>query len=645
MLFRPAESSKEIVDFYRNYLLTTFRTNKDYYNQQLAEALSADGVISSGPFISMSDSYAKDCSISDLVQQGILCKSMLELKALHIDRKLYRHQAEAIRKANENKNLIITTGTGSGKTECFLIPVLNQLLKEKEGGTLCSGVRTLLIYPMNALVNDQIRRLREIFESYDCEDITFGKFTGETKEKYSDAKNEFVEREGIEPRKNELISREQMRENPPHILITNYAMLEYLLLRPGDRIFFDDKYSDKWKSIVLDEAHTYGGAKGIEVGTLLKRVSSMLNRHDLQFMLTSATLGDESDNPKIIKFAQSLCNANFNESSIIRSRTIAPEHPENVSTLPFNYYHELAEMIRDNFSDDQFITWFNSRQIELSRGKDDGETVEQTLYSMILHDSFYYDVRRKLLNQTKPLNQLADELSLPVNDVTDFIAAASNAQINGDKIFEARYHMFIRGLEGVFVTLHPSNKLFVKRMETYKEDPFTDDCGYKAFEISFCHNCGAIFIVGQTKDGYLVQKSKFSDDYEPEVYLLSGDYDSYDEQDEENDYIVCSKCGAIARSTSTNGLCCGHDKINFNRIKKVKESGDSLHNCPCCHTINTQQSIIRPYFLGNEAATAVIATALYNVLPDTKTTKKIEKVEDDFFGGSSEIAVEKKRIL
>lgn len=637
MLFRPAESSKNIVDFYRNYLLTTFRTNKDYYNRQLAEQLSEDGVIAQGPYISMSDCYAKDRSLRDLASDGIVSPALLDLEELHPDRSLYKHQVEAVCKANEGKNLIITTGTGSGKTECFLIPVIDELIREKEEGTLDAGVRTLLIYPMNALVNDQIRRLREIFESYGDESITFGKFTGETEEKYSTARNEFISREGFEPKRNELISREQMRATPPNILITNYAMLEYLLLRPGDNIFFAEENAGKWRYIVLDEAHTYGGAKGIEVGTLLKRVKAMLGRDDIQFMLTSATLGDEHDNPKIVNFASLLCNAHFDESSIVRSVTISPAKPDKVEPLDFNIYRGLATQIRDNSSPESMLLWLSERGIDTIEDPSLEKALEKTLYEMILHDSFYYDVRRQLLNQTKPLSQISKELMLPVNDITDFIAVASNAQINGDKIFEARYHMFLRGMEGVFVTLHPSNRLFVKKMETYKDNPYDDDCSYKVFEISFCHNCGAVFIVGQTQDGHLVQKSKFNDEYDPEVYLLDGYYDEDEEDDEpeDNRYTICAKCGAISRASSLTGLSCGHDKSNFNTIIKVKEKGDALHSCPCCHVTNTQRSIIRPYFLGNEAATAVIATALYDELPDTKITKKQVKYEDEFFGGGS----------
>lgn len=166
---------------------------------------------------------------------------------------MYRHQEEAICAANQGKNLIITTGTGSGKTESFLIPVINQLLCEKEAGTLSSGVRTLIIYPMNALVNDQIRRIRELLNDYpDC-GITFGKFTGETEETYKNAKRKYEDNHDIPLDKCELISREQMRETPPNILITNYAMLEYMLLRPGDNIIFDNINAEKWKYIIFDE--------------------------------------------------------------------------------------------------------------------------------------------------------------------------------------------------------------------------------------------------------------------------------------------------------------------------------------------------------------------------------------------------------
>ena len=205
MLFRPAESSNNIVEFYKRYLLTTFQTNNEKYNKQLAHELNEPNAIAKGPYISLTDSFEKGKTILDLIKENELVKSFGKIKKLKPERTLYKHQEEALRKANQNKNLIVTTGTGSGKTECFLIPIINQLLSEQENGTLDAGVRTLVVYPMNALVNDQIRRLREIFESTDDCNITFGRYTGETKEKYEDALEEYKNSEGTSPIQNELI--------------------------------------------------------------------------------------------------------------------------------------------------------------------------------------------------------------------------------------------------------------------------------------------------------------------------------------------------------------------------------------------------------------------------------------------------------
>lgn len=135
--------------------------------------------------------------MAKLVDEHILCGSMLKLGKLDpTTRRLYRHQVEATLKTGEKKNLIITTGTGSGKTECFLIPLVNEILKEQEAGTLGTGVRTLIIYHMNALVNDQIRKFPELFVSYEGCYITYGKFTGKTAEDLTRAINKFVERGG-----------------------------------------------------------------------------------------------------------------------------------------------------------------------------------------------------------------------------------------------------------------------------------------------------------------------------------------------------------------------------------------------------------------------------------------------------------------
>lgn len=633
MIFRPSESSKKITDFYKRYLLTSFNTNNAKYNEQLERELSKPKAISDGPYISMSDPYKKGKKIVNLIEEGIISKEMLKLKKIHpSDRTLYQHQEEAIRKADKGKNLIVTTGTGSGKTESFLIPVINQLLKEKENGTLGPGVRTLIIYPMNALVNDQIRRIRELLFDMDTDScITFGRFTGETKEKQKDAEKLYseVEDKAYPWRKNEIISREQMRVTPPNILITNYAMLEYILLRPGDNIILSSEYADKWKFIVLDEAHSYNGANGIEVATLLKRVKAMLKRDDLQYILTSATLGNEKSNKEILNFGKSLCDANFESDSIIRAYTDHANPSRELLPVDFNIYKELAEAIRNENEEIQ------TEIISKYSYKINGNSIEEKIFDLILHDKFYYKLREVLYKKIKTLKTVATELKISEDDLTDFIAVSSNAVKNDEKLFEAKYHMFFRGIEGVFVTLKPLEKLFINKMETYKENIYDEsDIGYKVYEISFCNNCNALFITGQQDEtGHLVQKSKFNNDYSPEVFLINGEYDPDDEDNEEdNVYQICAKCGELKKASSVNGLQCGHGKQFINKLTKVKEKNKLLHKCPCCHSSNSQTTILRPYHLGNEAATAVISTALYNELPSEKVSEKKEIVVDDFFG-------------
>ena len=643
MIFRPSESSKKIVDFYKRYLLTTFSTNNDKYNEQLKKELGKDKAIADGPYISISDPYEKGKKISELVEEGILSKEILNLKEFHpFERNLYKHQEKAIRKVKEGKNLVVTTGTGSGKTESFLIPVIDELLREKEKGELGPGVRTLIIYPMNALVNDQIRRLRELLYDMDPEGaITFGRFTGETEQKQQKAvlQYEKVEDSKMPWKENEIISREEMRINPPNILITNYAMLEYILLRPGDNIILGNNYADKWKFIVLDEAHSYNGASGIEVATLLKRVKAMLKKDDIQYILTSATLGDEKSDNEIINFAQSLCDSKFEKESIIRSRTTEAQPQHELQSIDFNIYRKLAEKIRDNSDEKEQL-----EIIENDYKNIEGNSLEEKIYNLVLHDKFYFKVREVLYKQIKSLNQAANELGISTEDFTDFIAVASNAIKNNEKLFEAKYHMFLKGIEGIFITLKPLEKLFINKMEVYKEDPYSNDIGYKVYEISFCSNCNALFITGEIDEmtSTLVQKSKFNDDYNPEVFLLDGEYDEEeDDIDEDNTFQICSKCGKIKPTTSVNGLQCGHGKEYINRLIRVKEKGKLLHMCPCCHSRNAQRTILRPYYLGSEAATAVIATALYGELPGViRHHEKAKISEDEFFGKITQKAEE-----
>ena len=256
------KTSEDIKNRYINYILSSFNLNNKEMNEALVKKITKETDLFKGPILEVGKNFTSGKSLKNLVDEGILSSEFEKLN-LNQERPLYKHQEDALRKVIEGKNIIVTTGTGSGKTESFLYPILDSILREKAEGKLSAGVRAMILYPMNTLARDQIDRLGDILKSYP--DITFGAYTGEVEHKYNDALVAYKRMYNKEPLKNELISREQIKNTPPNILITNYSMLEYLLLRPKDSILFNDT---TWKYLVIDEAHMYTGAKAIEIGKI-----------------------------------------------------------------------------------------------------------------------------------------------------------------------------------------------------------------------------------------------------------------------------------------------------------------------------------------------------------------------------------------
>jgi ATP-dependent helicase YprA (DUF1998 family) len=183
-MFNPAKAADEIKKEYVGYIKTTFHFRNQHLQQKLVEEL--EKTVSNGPFVEIKDSFQSGKSIEDLIKEGKLSPLFHDLEKekkyaprLPLNRPMHLHQQKAVEKIIDGKNVVVSTGTGSGKTNCFLIPILNELLREVERGSLNEGVRAIFIYPMNALANDQIRGLREILMSYP--QITFGVYNGGTK--------------------------------------------------------------------------------------------------------------------------------------------------------------------------------------------------------------------------------------------------------------------------------------------------------------------------------------------------------------------------------------------------------------------------------------------------------------------------------
>ena len=196
-------------------------------------------------------------------------------------------------KNGASKNTIVTTGTGSGKTECFLFPILDFCLRAKKEGQ--KGIKAIVLYPMNALAADQEKRFAEVIWSDSVlkgAGIRVGNYTG----RYDPAEPGKAKDSGnikMGP-DHGITNHEAQQENPPDILLTNYRMLDFLLMRPQDKRLWQHNGPDTLKYLVLDELHTYDGAQGADVACLIRRLKERLNisKGNLCVVGTSATLDD-----------------------------------------------------------------------------------------------------------------------------------------------------------------------------------------------------------------------------------------------------------------------------------------------------------------------------------------------------------------
>ena len=346
MSMNPRVTTDKIRTDYKNYIASILSV-KDEEITNLAHNAVCRTEFVKGPYLETTLPFVEGKSLKELVGEGLISKEFAVMgKSIHYeDWKLRIHQEQALRHIiTKQRNMVVSTGTGSGKTECYLYPIFNALMREKEEGTLDPGVRALLIFPMNALANDQQKKLRKLLKNYP--DITFGRYTGETAHKRSKETSEQAELRMHEEYDiahmsdtdeayknsipNEMMCREMMAEKPPHILLTNYAMLEYMLLRPDTAPFFDNSSAKNWRFIVIDEAHTYKGANGTEIAYLLRRVKERI-RHNMhgsfRCIATSATLGSEDGKAGLAQFAQNLFDEPFNEKDIITTKRVDRKIP------------------------------------------------------------------------------------------------------------------------------------------------------------------------------------------------------------------------------------------------------------------------------------------------------------------------------
>lgn len=241
------------------------------------------------------------------------------------DARPYRHQLEAweLLAQPQPQSVIVTSGTGSGKTECFMVPILDQLAREADSCTgPIEGVRALFLYPLNALIQSQQERLHAWTGPFGG-DVRFCLYNGNTVENPGPAHL-------TAQTPNQVLDRQTLRASPPPILVTNATMLEYMLVRSQDAPILE-KSRGKLKWIVLDEAHSYIGSQAAELSLLLRRVlhGFGVDSNEVRFVATSATIGDPKGEAgqKLKEFLAGLAGVGLDRVHVVAGERQVPELP------------------------------------------------------------------------------------------------------------------------------------------------------------------------------------------------------------------------------------------------------------------------------------------------------------------------------
>jgi hypothetical protein len=650
----PLQTTALIRDSYLRYLKTIYPFQDRDLRDQFWRALEQPDMVVKGPLLEASPPFKTGRGIAQLIEDGVLHPDFRALcsEALPLHRPLYLHQEQAVVKAvRDGRNLVVATGTGSGKTEAFLIPILDHLLRERAAGTLSPGGRALLLYPMNALANDQLKRLRRVLR--DFPDITFGRYTGETREGDLEAERSFHDQFPDDPLlDNELISRVQMRASPPHLLLTNYAMLEYLLLRPLDNAFFDGETARFWRFIVLDEAHVYDGASGIEIAMLLRRLKDRVVRSQpgrLRCMATSATLGrGTEDYPGAAKFAGELFGEPFewegdgpSRHDVVEAARVphaalgevwgegAPElYPSlDAALATSDPVGTLLETTETHHLPAELIT--EARQAA-TRFATSADATNVCLYTLLRGDGRLRRLQEALEQEPCFLNRLASAIFPDRDDASELLIHLVNLAVRARpgpddlSLLPARYHVFARALEGAFACLNVSahsastvsdERLFLNRRETCPH------CQSQVFELATCPRCGGAYLVGRLvrdREGGLVHLRHLGVQTDDErgrraYFILADQIASMDEDEavaaeedledltaeEREPFTLCLRCGAIAEGRGANPGCnCAAD-LRLVLYRVDLQGKPELTRCVAC-SARSPSGIVYRFLTGQD---------------------------------------------
>jgi ATP-dependent helicase YprA (DUF1998 family)/very-short-patch-repair endonuclease len=458
----------KLIDDYRDYVSSFIRIRDDRIRDKV-DSWFDQGRLWPDPMVGLNPTFANGGTIDDLVAEGVLhprCAQIFRVGKSAADPAghpltLYRHQVEAIEQAKGGHNYILTTGTGSGKSLAYIIPIVDHVLRNPG-----KGVKAIVVYPMNALANSQGEELRKFLDhGVDGRPVTFARYTGQEDEE----------------------QRKEILDNPPDIILTNYVMLELILTRVRDRDLV--KAAEGLRFLVLDELHTYRGRQGADVGLLVRRVRHATRSPHLQRIGTSATLAS----------AGTWRDQQVEVARVGRLLFGSPVGPDNVVGETFEratHKLDLADPATRTRLADEVQRGVPPSGYEPFVGSALSAWIEQALGVDDLDGRLSRVTPRSITGAKGVAKELAALTGQGESPCTDAIRAwllQGNQLTRPDgrfSVFAFRLHQFISKGDTVYASIERPAKRFItlNAQTRMPEDPAT-----MIFPLVFCRACGQDF--------------------------------------------------------------------------------------------------------------------------------------------------------
>ncbi|MDT8392016.1 MAG: DEAD/DEAH box helicase [Lentisphaeria bacterium] len=347
----PSIISQQVRGGIEDFLRTTFPIHTPFFSGVLEGLLAPEtGQVFKGPYVTVKLPFSPGAGGKDVFPDVPLRFPP------------YQHQEKAFARlgANPPQSTIIATGTGSGKTECFMYPLLADCYARRG----IAGIKAIIIYPMNALATDQAKRFAQEIHSNPKlkKTVRVGLYVGD---KGGGKGTAMMSEDHV------ITDRETLRAAPPDILLTNYKMLDYLLIRPRDAELWKDNEPDTLRYMVVDELHTFDGAQGTDLACLIRRLKNRLHvpQRNLCCIGTSATLGDTTETSRLREYAGEVFGETFDDKSVITEETLSAEEFFANSMIHmatrFPRPDQADSMMPDNYADinaylqGQIPLWFD----------------------------------------------------------------------------------------------------------------------------------------------------------------------------------------------------------------------------------------------------------------------------------------------